>query len=156
MLTHTLILACIIFFVISETLNVPNVDLRQLEPGIIHINWTIPEFNEEVHTVAHYSVQIDGALPIFVKNTSAALFVEAMNITNHTIQVMAIDACEQEGEKYLDYFQLSSNKVTDEYNVTPLKLNAPATELPSIACPQMHVSKSLLILGSLLLHTQTT
>ena len=124
-------------FPTSGTLNMPHVDLR-LVAERVHLNWTIPELNEQVHTVTHYSVQVDDALPILVKNTSADLFIEQLNISNHTIQLTAIDGCNQQGGLHIHNFTTaikpSPSMSTHESDLSTL----PARDYTqSIACPQM-------------------
>ena len=114
-----------------------HIDLLQ-EGGRIHLNWTIPELNEEIHTVAHYSVQIDDALPILVKNSSAVLFSEHLDITNHSIQVVAIDSCNQQGEPRFRHFQLEATELKLPQEATH-ELDSSSSDVPpsSIACQQV-------------------
>jgi hypothetical protein len=82
----------------TDILNQPIVEILPVENGRINLNWMVPNLNETIHTLKHYHIQIDHGAPILVKNTAITVFIEAFNVTKHTIQVHAIDSCDQQGD----------------------------------------------------------
>ena len=95
----------------------------------LHINWTIPEMDEDTHSIDYYIVRCNDDPPILVKNNSATLPVES----EHNITVRAVDQCGQQGEELLMAYIMPDSQTSSHpdqvmpQSTAPIELLQPVT-----------------------------